>query len=376
MTLHIPGRCPESFPWTVAIAAVIAAALAGCASSRSTVARAGPEVGLVRARLMHRERALPGARVTAVRNLGIAFIEERVVAVAGADGSAQLGLAPGSWYLSASAAEPSVFGWFGSNPVQIRAQEIIEVTIPAVPAAATESVAQEVITPLTMTPVPPGEETVAGAVFGEGGAISGAGVAFYLDAATQFRGPGYLEARTDEHGAFAIRISPGRYWLVARRRSGEQPFGPLEVGDDFGFYPGNPLEVHAAERIAIRIPAVRVLKKSGWGAPSTLRTRVGGTIRDAAGRPLAGFRAFLHTKAAMLGKPEFVSEPSGPDGAYLIWVDREGVFYLGARAEIGRARGERELIGLYAGAADHAVEVRLDGEAPPALDIVVGGEAP
>ena len=53
-----------------------------------------------------------------------------------ADGRAQLGLAPGSWYLSASAEEPAIFGWYGSNPVQIRAGETIEVTIPAVPAAA------------------------------------------------------------------------------------------------------------------------------------------------------------------------------------------------------------------------------------------------
>jgi hypothetical protein len=73
----------------------------------------------------------------------------------------------------------------------------------------------------------------------------------------------------------------------------------------------------------------------------------------------------------MLGKPEFVSEPSGPDGAYLIWVDREGTYYLGARAEIGKAREEREVIGLYPGAPDHAVVVRL-GEADLAgRDIVV-----
>jgi hypothetical protein len=214
---------------------------------------------------------------------------------------------------------------------------------------------------------------VSGVVTGDAGPIPGAGVAFYLDASTQFRGPGYLEAQTDERGAFETRVSPGRYWLVARRRSGSQPFGPLEAGDDFGFYPGNPLEVRAGETVAVRIPAVHVLKKSGWSGPSTLRTRVGGTIRDAAGRPLAGYRAFLHAKATMLGKPEFVSEPSGPDGAYLIWVEREGVFYLGARAEIGRAREERELIGLYAGAPDHAIEVRLSAGSLPPLDIVVGG---
>lgn len=340
-------------------------ALAGCTASPAPLSRAVPEAGRVRVRLMHRELAVPGARVTAVRNLGIDLLEERVAAAASADGNALLALPPGNWYLSAAAAEPAIAGWHGSNPVQIRAGEAIEVTIPAVPAAGPAR-------PVAVTAVLPGEETVAGEVIGDTGAIGGAGVVFYLDASTQFRGPAYLEARTDERGAFVARISPGRYWVFARRRSGPQGFGPLEVGDDFGFYPGNPLEIGSGESVTIRIPAVRVLKKTGWSGPSTLRTRVRGIVRDAGGRPLGGYRVFLHAKATMLGKPEFVSEPSGPDGAYLIWVDREGVYYLGARAEIGRAREERETIGYYAGAPDHAIVVRLGvGELPP-FDIVVG----
>lgn len=358
-------------PLAVAVAASAAGALAGCAAPRPPVPHAVPSAGVAHVRLMHRELAVPGARVLAVRNLGVALLEERVVAVAATDGRAELGLAPGSWYLSASAAGPAMYGWYGSNPVQIRAGEAIEVAIPAVPATAATSAAPAAIFTLDVTPVPPGEETVAGEVYGGGGAVSGAGVAFYLDAATQFRGPGYLETRTDEHGSFETRISPGRYWLVARRRSGLQPFGPLEVGDDFGFFPGNPLEIRTGERVSVRLPVVRVLKKSGWSGPSTLRTRVSGSVRDTKGRPLSGFRVFLHAKATMLGKPEFVSEPSGPDGSYLIWVDREGVYYLGAREEIGRAREEGEVIGLYTDAPDHAIEVRLGADALPAFDIVV-----
>lgn len=350
----------------------LAAALAGCAAPRSPVALAGAETGRVLVRLMHHELAVPGARVSALRNLGVAFIEERIVAVAATDGRAKLDLPPGIWYLSASAEVPAILGWYGSNPIQIRPGETIEVTIPAVPASAGAGPAS-----VRVTPVPPGEETVTGEVVGVGGAVAGAVVAFYLDASTQFRGPGYLESWTDEKGAFETRLSPGRYWLFVRRRSGPQAFGPLEAGDDFGFYPGNPLEIRAGERVVVRIPTVRVLKKSGWSTPSTLRTRVSGTIRDDAGRPLPGFRAFLHAKATMLGKPEFVSEPSGPDGAYLIWVDREGVYYLGARADIGRAREEGEVIGLYTGSPDHAIEVRLDSGALPPLDIVISsGVAP
>lgn len=347
---------------TGAVTALLAAALAGCATPGPPIPVAVPTAGVALVRLMHREHAVPEARVSAVRNLGVALLEERVVAKAAADGRARLDLSPGSWYLSASAGEPATFGWYGSNPVQVRAGETVDVTIPAIPAAPAVPAAS----------VPPGEETAAGDVVGDTGAVAGAAVTFYLDASTQFRGPGYLETRTDDRGAFETRLSPGRYWVFVRRRSGPQSFGPLEAGDDFGFYPGNPLEIRAGDRASIHIPTVKVLKKSGWSGPSTLRTRVSGTIRDAAGHPLPGLRAFLHAKAPMLGKPEFVSEPSRPDGSYLIWVDREGVYYLGARAEIGRAREEGEAIGLYDGTPDHAIEVRLGVGALPAMDIVVG----
>jgi hypothetical protein len=349
------------------LTALLVAALGGCAAPRAPHGPLEAAAGVVHVRLMHREHALSDALVTALRDPGVASLEERAEARTGADGRAQLRLAPGNWYLSAAAGASGLFGWNGSNPVQVRAGESVDVTIPAVPAPP----------PAVVAAAARDEEALAGVVVGDGGPVAGAGVTFYLDGTTLFRGPGYLEAQTDERGAFETRVSPGRYWLVARRRSGAQPFGPLEAGDDFGFYPGNPVEVRAGERVTVTIPAVRVLKKSGWSGPSTLRVRVSGTIRDGAGRPLPGYRAFLHANAIMLGKPEFVSEPSGADGAYLIWVDREGTYYLGARAEIGRAREEREAIGLYTGTPDHGLVVRPGAGDLPARDIVVGaGGAP
>lgn len=345
-------------------AALTAAALLGCAAPRTPAGDPAAATGLVRVRLMHHERAVPDAVVTAVRNPGVASLEQRVSARSAAHGRAELVLAPGSWYVVASASSPDLAGWYGSNPVQVRPGEVVDVTVPAVPA----------IPPAAAAGVPVGEESVAGAVTLDGRPVAGAGVTFYLDGTTLFRGPGYLEAQTDADGAFEARVSPGRYWLVARRRSGSMPFGPLEVGDHFGFYPGNPVEVGPGQRVTVGIPAVRVLKKSGWAGPSTLRTRVAGTIRDRSGRPLAGYRAFLHAKPSMLGKPEFVSEPSGPDGSYVIWVDREGRYYLGARAEIGRAREEREAIGVPVGAPDQGVDVRLGAGDLQDRDIAVGVE--
>ena len=352
MTRCIPIR---SLP----LAAVLAGA-AGCALA--PVASPDTRPGSAAVRLMHRERAVPGAVVSAVRNPGVIPGEERVETAAGPDGRASLTLPPGAWYFSARAGDPPLYGWYGSNPVTVRPGERLDLVLPAVPRPPAPAVVA----------VPEGEEGLAGVVSGEDGPVA-ASVALYLDASTQFRGPGYLEAQAGPDGAFAVTLSPGRYWVVARRRGGPEAFGPLEVGDVFGFSPDNPVQIRAGERVDVRIPVVRVLKKSGWGGPSTLRARVGGTIRDAARRPLSGYRAFLHAKAAMLGKPEFVSEPSGADGAYAIWVDREGSYYLGARAEIGRARAQGEEIGLYRGAPGGAVTVRLGAGDLMGLDIVVGG---
>jgi hypothetical protein len=315
---------------------------------------------------MYQDEAVPAAALIAVRNPGVGHEEERVRVSAGSDGWGELTLAPGMWYLLARSDEREIFGWFGSNPLQVRPGEAVEIAVRGVAAGP----------PPRSSAAPPGEETVAGEVSGEDGPLARASVAFYLDASSQFRGPGYLEAQTDDEGRFEARISPGRYYLVVRRRSGPAAFGPLEAGDAFGFYAGNPLYLRSGERLSLQLAAVRVMKKSGWSAPSALRTRVSGTIRDAAGRPLAGYRAFLHAKPSMLGKPEFVSEPSDADGRYTIWVDREGKYYLGARAEIGRAREEKEPVGLYGGTPDHGIVVLLEGAELLQMDVAVGaGEA-
>ncbi len=338
-------------------ACAAAAALLGCAALP-----AAPPAGTLRVRLMWQGQAVRSAVVTATADPGVSFSERSASAGAGEDGRATLALPAGSWYLSAAAASPALFGWYGVNPVYVRPGETLEITIPALPAPP----------PALVERVAPGEEELRGELIGEEGPVAGAAVALYLDTATQLRGPGYLEVATDERGRFAASVSPGRYWAVARRRTGAAAYGPLEAGDDFGFYAANPVVVGEGERVSVRIGAVRVLKKSGWSGPSELRTRVTGRIRDAAGRPLAGYRAFLHEQPVMLGKPAFVSESSGPDGRYLIWADREGTFYLGARSAIGRARDLSESVGVYAGSPDHAVTIRLGAGELAGLDIVVG----
>ena len=244
--------------------------LTGCASSPERAAGEPAEEGRVHARLVAGESALPGAEITAVMNPGIEFRERVHTSVAGEDATALLSLPPGSWYLSARSAEGSVFGFYGPNPVQIRSGEEVPVSIRGLAGNRPPSVETA-----------DGKGGIEGRVATTGGPLEGAVVAFYLDASSQFRGPGYVEVTTDRDGLFFSSVSPGRYFLVVRKRSGSGGgFGPLSVGDHFGYYGFNPVVLRERERIDLQMAAVEVLRRTGWEKPSALRALLSGVVRD------------------------------------------------------------------------------------------------
>lgn len=315
------------------------------------------------ARLVAGESALPGAEITAVMNPGVEFREEVRTAPAGEDAAALFALPAGSWYLSALSADGTVFGYYGPNPVQVRPGEELSVTIRGLAGNS--------------PPVREGSAAASGGIEGRvstaAGPLGGAVVAFYLDASSQFRGPGYAEVETGSDGRFSATLSPGRYYLVVRKRSGAGgKFGPLSVGDHFGYYGFNPVVLREGERAAVGVAAVEVLRRTGWQEPSSLRALLSGFVRDPGGSPLAGYRVFLHSRPGLLGKPEFVSDETGEDGAFRIWAERAGTFTLGARQVIGQAREEGEIVGYYRGTPDHTVTVRMDGKEMRDLEVVVG----
>jgi hypothetical protein len=342
-----------------------AALIAGCASSPERVEKDAAGEGRVLARLVAGESPLPGVTVTAVRDVGVEFQETEYSVVAAADDTAVLVLPAGPYYLSALSADGSVFGYYGPNPVQVRRGEDLTVSIRGL----------EGNEPPVVKGSGPDSGGVEGVVATERGPLEGAVVAFYLDASSQFRGPAYVEVETDGHGRFFAAVSPGRYFLVIRRRSGAGGrFGPLSVGDHFGYYAYNPLVLKTGKMVTVRVAAVEVLRRTGWKEPSALRTRLTGTVRDSRGTPLPGYRVFLHPGPEMLGRPDFVSEESRSDGSFEIWAERAGTFYLGARREIGQARVEGEVVGYYTGSPDHSIAVGMDGREMSGLDVVVGQE--
>jgi hypothetical protein len=346
------------------LALFLAASLGGCAALPDP---AGPVAGrgVVRVRLVTAGETVEGAVIHALRDPGVQFQEKVYQAQAGPDGFAELLLPPGPTYLTARSQGGEIFGFYGPNPVEVRSGEEQSFTVQGLPGNS--------------PPLPSlsgeGRSSVSGVVVGEAGPLAGAVAAFYLDAVTRFRGPAYLEVPADGEGRFETSLSAGRYFLVVRKReAGGSPFGPLKVGDHFGYYAFNPFFVGSGEEVRLRVGAVEVLRRTGWEEPSALRTPLKGRVRDESGRPLAGYRVFLHSRPEMLGKADVVSEPTAADGSWDLWARREGTFYLGARKEVGRARKEGEIIGRYGGTPDHSIEVRLDGREMTGLDVVVRGE--
>lgn len=336
--------------------------LAGCASLPADGGDRSVAKGTVLVRLVDGDESLPGAKVYAFRDLGVQFQEDRFGAISDRDGSAALRLAPGTYFFTALSADGGLFGYYGPNPVQVREGERQAVTIRGVTGNS----------PPGLVPAGDGFGGVEGVVVTEEGPLAGAVVALYLDASTHFRGPAYVEVETDGEGRFDATVSPGRYFLVVRKRSGPGgSFGPLKIGDHFGYYGHNPIFLGSREQVSVQVAALGVQKRSGWSKPSSLRTPLRGVVRNRRGELLAGYRALLHVNPDMLGKPDAVAEASGPDGRFELWAEREGTFYLGARRVIGRARTEGEVVGYYEGTADHSIAVRMDGREVTGLEIIV-----
>jgi hypothetical protein len=59
----------------------------------------------------------------------------------------------------------------------------------------------------------------------------------------------------------------------------------------------------------------------------------------------------------MVGKPTYLSAPSGDDGRFIIYLGDGGTYYLGARSSLGGPLEPGERVGTYDGDPRHAVTI-------------------
>ena len=120
-------------------------------------------------------------------------------------------------------------------------------------------------------------------------------------------------------------------------------YGPMEIGDHFNYYPGNPVTVSEGENVHIRLETVTRVSQLEEGearAPT-----VQGTVVDPDGNPVSGLRVFAYRPGEVRGRPLYFSEPSGSLGRFSLLVPVSGDFTLVAKERFGGPAAEGEFSG-------------------------------
>jgi len=291
------------------------------------------------------------------------------------DGLFEVAPAAGRYYLVASKQLKGVGGelvsgdfysYYGGNPVTVGGGETINVGINCSPVMDTGGKYKA------------GGTGLRGKVYADGKPLDRARVTLYQDGETIFRGIGYASVLTSKEGEFSFNLEPGEYYIVARKRAGEDRMGPLGEGDFFGFAHDNPVEVKPDSYTVVAINTVnKLVKVKDGGQEVTLggtvkagETVIEGIVKDKAGKPVAGVYASAYRDSMMTQKPDFISKVTGVDGTYTISLSGGGEYFVGARNTIGGPAEKGDLLGRYAGSEDHSVNIKT-GEKLKGVDITV-----
>jgi hypothetical protein len=264
-----------------------------------------------------------------------------------ADGLFEIEVPPGQYYVIARG--EGLFTYYGRNPLSVPKEGVRKVNMLMVPTEGRVPESEPRI-----------ETGVMGYVTWNGEPVAGASASIYPDLSSQLKGFGMgMSAPTDENGFFEVPLEPGTYYLIVRQRQSGAFAGPLRAGDLFGYFPGNRIALKQGEVKQIAIPLIEVPEKVERFASSLFgNTTVSGIIVNQDGQPLEGLRALLYKDEMMLNRPEYVSQPTGPDGKFVISFPQGGTYFLAARNVLGGTPAPGELYGKYAGTRNGSIFVK------------------
>jgi hypothetical protein len=251
------------------------------------------------------------------------------------DGLYQLELQPGNYVLTASNSAGELkagdlFCYYSGSPIQV-------------PANGYRNVGFNLIRVPVEQPVKKAKRSgIYGQLSYQGEPLEKAYLYIYKDPGKNFKGPGYF-IQPVARGDFRLNLPPGDYYLLARKRLQGGQFGPIQIGDYFNYYFGNPVHIEAGQLREVRIETVTRL--SMLEEEVVELQGVSGQVVDETGKPGAGLYVFAYRHAEMTGNPDFFSAPTGPDGRFDIALPDSGPFYLLARQAFGGPAGSDELYG-------------------------------
>jgi hypothetical protein len=317
----------------------------------------------VRGRIAWRGELVPGVTVRAYKSIadiaaGRSVAESKPSAM---DGTYNLELAPGSYYLTARdySGEPqpgNYFCYYSGAPIRVSPEHQTTVGFNLVKV------------PLEADAADAGYSGIKGSLSFQDEPLEKAYLYVYKDVSRGFKGPGYF-VQPVAKGDFRLRLPPGEYYLLARKRVKGGQFGPIEIGDYFNYYYGNPVKIEAGRIKDVRLETITRMPMLEEGEAAPFRG-LRGVVKASDGQPIAGLHVFAYQRPEMTGNPDYFSAPTGADGKFALALPGVGPYYLLARESFGGPAGDGEQYGKYQGNPEHAI--RLNDEAGvPEIEINV-----
>jgi hypothetical protein len=305
-------------------------------------------------RVAWRGELIEGVKVRAYRSIAD-IADDKVVAVSeptSLDGTYQLELPPGNYVLTARNYEEQpkpgdLFCYYSGSPIQVVAGHLRNVgfNLIRIPEEAPQTAGKR--------------SGIRGEISYQDEPLGRSYLYVYKDPSKGFKGPGYF-IQPVEKGRFKLNLPPGDYYLLARKRLRGGQFGPIEIGDYFNYYYGNPVVISAGQVREIKIETITRLSMLEEG-PEAPFAGVKGTVLKA-GQPQSGMVVFAYRRAEMTGTPDHFSAATGADGQFVLALPDAGPYYLLARQGFGGPAEEGELYGRYAGPDGPAVKLDAEGK--------------
>jgi hypothetical protein len=192
-------------------------------------------------------------------------------------------------------------------------------------------------------PIPGAASGIAGRTLFEDQPLGRAYVHIYRDAGTNFRGMGLAAVPSGDDGRFSVKLPPGRYYVLARKRLGGGLYGPPGRDDHVGYFPGNPVEVlpGAFSQVDLEMTSRVDLLEEIWFKEGAGAGWFNGVVNDAAARPVGGLYVLFYSDANLAGAPAFVAGPTDAQGRFKVRA-AAGTFHLLARSHLGGPVAEGE----------------------------------
>jgi hypothetical protein len=302
----------------------------------------------VKGRVAWRGELVPGVIVRAYSSID-AIATTNVVATStptDQDGTYRLELPAGRYYLTARTFDghPSpgdYFCYYSGAPIVVQAQGYRQVGF-------------------NLIQVPQEESAKGGKRSGIWGEISYQGqplertyLYVYKKTDSDFKGPAWF-IQPVEKGRFRMSLPPGDYWLLARKRQKGGQYGPIEIGDHFNFYYGNPVHIEKSQLKNIQLETITRLSMLEED-PDAVFTGISGSVVGPDGKAAAGLRVFAYRRATMTGTPAYISAATGADGSFKLSIPEAGSYWLLAREVIGGPAATGELYGRLQTAGDTGI---------------------